>query len=160
MYPLESTDNANLGRNIHADKRPERLPLCFPEWENVRHDASCQIRIDDPDYPGYCRPVWTEHVAEMSDLRQLSSGMRFNILMAVEVGSGVFGPDKVNLASLATQYPICTGTSSRATLTTATFLSARVGSTQRKEEAHPHPRWMMPVLLWPYAMPLLSTFSG
>jgi diadenosine tetraphosphate (Ap4A) HIT family hydrolase len=33
------------------------------------HDASCRvIRVDDPDYPGYCRLIWNEHVAEMSDL--------------------------------------------------------------------------------------------
>ena len=36
---------------------PKDCPLCFPERENVLwHDASCRvIRIDDPDYPGYCR---------------------------------------------------------------------------------------------------------
>ena len=37
----------------HADQRPTRLPLCFPERENVLwQDASCRvIRVDDPIIP-------------------------------------------------------------------------------------------------------------
>jgi len=87
---------------------PKDCPLCFPERENVLwHDASCRvIRIDDPDYAGYCRLIWNEHVAEMSDLSPAEQRHCFNILMAVEVAlRECFSPDKINLASFGNVVP-------------------------------------------------------
>jgi len=64
------------------------------------------IRIDDPDYPGYCRLIWNEHVAEMSDLSPAEQRHCFNILMAVEVAlRECFSPDKINLASFGNVVP-------------------------------------------------------
>jgi diadenosine tetraphosphate (Ap4A) HIT family hydrolase len=81
---------------------PQDCPLCFPAHEKVLwQDASCRvIRLDDPDYPGYCRLIWNSHVAEMSQLSPADQRHCFNILMAVEVAlRECFAPDKINLAS-------------------------------------------------------------
>ena len=44
---------------------PQDCPLCFPDGETILwQDASCRvIRVDDPDYPGYCRLIWHDHGA-------------------------------------------------------------------------------------------------
>ena len=58
------------------------------------------IRVEDTDYPGYCRVVWRDHVAEMSDLSSADQHLVMNAVMAVERAlRGVFAPDKMNLAS-------------------------------------------------------------
>ena len=91
---------------------PKDCPLCFPEWENVLwHDASCRvIRVSDPDYPGYCRLIWTEHVAEMSDLSPAEQRHCFNILMAVEVAvRECFRPEKVSASPPARRRRIVSG---------------------------------------------------
>ena len=87
---------------------PKDCPLCFPEQEKVLwQDASCRvIRLDDPDYPGYCRLIWNTHVAEMSDLCAADQRHCFNLLMAVEVAlRECFAPDKINLASFGNVVP-------------------------------------------------------
>lgn len=28
------------------------------------------LLVDEPDYPGFCRVVWNDHVAEMTDLSE------------------------------------------------------------------------------------------
>ena len=47
-------------------------PLCAPqgELEVVRTDKFRVIRVDDPDFPGYFRLIWNEHVKENSDLSE------------------------------------------------------------------------------------------
>ena len=87
---------------------PKDCPLCFPVGETVLwHDASCRvIRVDDADYPGYCRLIWNEHVAEMSDLTPTEQRHCFNILMAIEVAlRECYRPEKINLASFGNVVP-------------------------------------------------------
>ena len=87
---------------------PKDCPLCFPVGETLLwHDASCRvIRVKDADYPGYCRLIWNEHVAEMSDLTPTEQRHCFNILMAVEVAlRECFRPEKINLASFGNVVP-------------------------------------------------------
>ncbi|MDD3352464.1 HIT family protein [Zoogloea sp.] len=87
---------------------PKDCPLCFPEHETVLwQDASCRvIQVADEDYPGYCRLIWNNHVAEMSDLTPFEQRHCFNILMAVEVAvRECFQPDKINLASFGNMVP-------------------------------------------------------
>ena len=45
-------------------------PLCaLPPEHVIWEDDRCRvIRVDDAAYPGFCRVVWGEHVAEMTDL--------------------------------------------------------------------------------------------
>ena len=73
----------------------------------VWRDAALRVvLVDDPDYPGFLRVIWNEHVAEMSDLR---AGDRERLMRAVfcaEAGlRRVLTPHKVNLASLGNVTP-------------------------------------------------------
>jgi diadenosine tetraphosphate (Ap4A) HIT family hydrolase len=68
----------------------------------VWQDGSCRVIFaDDPDYPGYCRVVWGEHVAEMSDLTPGEQRHILDVTLAVERAlRALMNPDKINLASL------------------------------------------------------------
>jgi diadenosine tetraphosphate (Ap4A) HIT family hydrolase len=83
-------------------------PLCQPENENVLwQDERCRIiRVDDPDYPGYCRVIWTDHVAEMSDLDAPDRDWLMRRVFAIEGAMrSCFEPAKINLASLGNMVP-------------------------------------------------------
>lgn len=72
-------------------------------WENASFRI---VRVDEPDYPGYCRVIWNAHVREMSDLPQTDQTLLLQVLMAVEgVIRAVCAPDKINLASLGNVVP-------------------------------------------------------
>ena len=83
-------------------------PLCQPQKENVLwRDALLRIiRVDDPDYPGFCRVILNRHVREMTDL---SPDERARLMQAVFVVESALReamhPDKVNLAALGNQVP-------------------------------------------------------
>lgn len=69
--------------------------------------AACRVvRVDDPDYPGFCRVIWQDHVREMTDLapaqRQYLMGVVFGVEAAVRE---LFAPDKINLASFGNMTP-------------------------------------------------------
>jgi diadenosine tetraphosphate (Ap4A) HIT family hydrolase len=86
----------------------ETCPLCHPEKETVLwQDTRCRvILLDDPDYPGFCRVVWREHVKEMTDLAESDRMHCISIVFAVErVLRESLHPDKINLASLGNQVP-------------------------------------------------------
>mgnify|MGYP006195887615 CR=1 FL=1 len=53
-------------------------PLCaLPPEHVVWEDGRCRvIRVDDPVHPGFCRVVWGEHVAEMTDLSRAEDAAR------------------------------------------------------------------------------------
>ena len=83
-------------------------PLCHPENETVLwQDALCRvILVDDPDYPGFCRVVWRDHVKEMTDLTETNRAHFMSVVFAVErVLRESMHPDKINLASLGNQAP-------------------------------------------------------
>ena len=64
------------------------------------------IRAGEPGYPGFCRVIWREHVAEMSDLTLQSQQELMQAVFAVERAlRGLYQPDKVNLASLGNVVP-------------------------------------------------------
>ncbi len=83
-------------------------PLCQARNENILwRDATLRVvRVDDPDYPGFCRVILNRHVKEMTDL---SSPERLQLMRAVFAVEGALreqlAPDKVNLASLGNQAP-------------------------------------------------------
>jgi len=86
----------------------ETCPLCHPESETVLwQDARCRvILVDDPDYPGFCRVVWREHVKEMTDLNKADRAHFMSVVFATEqVLRVAIHPDKINLASLGNQVP-------------------------------------------------------
>lgn len=84
-------------------------PLCQPAGETVLWQNS-RLRIiavnDSPAAPAFCRVIWREHVAEMTDLPEAD---RQEIMAAVcrteAAMRQVLRPDKINLASLGNQVP-------------------------------------------------------
>ena len=64
------------------------------------------ILVNDPDLPGFCRVIWNQHVAEMTDL---SYGEREHLMTLVftveEAVRHVMHPDKVNVAALGNMVP-------------------------------------------------------
>ena len=72
-------------------------------WES----PTCRVvRVADPDYPGFCRVIWTAHVRDMSDLDPGERHFMMDLVFAVErVVRDLFAPDKINLASLGNQTP-------------------------------------------------------
>lgn len=68
----------------------------------IWQDGACRVvRVDDADYPGYCRVIWRHHVAEMSDLTGAEQRHLFSVVCAVESAlRALLRPDKINLASL------------------------------------------------------------
>jgi diadenosine tetraphosphate (Ap4A) HIT family hydrolase len=83
-------------------------PLCRPDKETVLWgDARCRvILVDDPDYTGFCRVIWQQHVKEMTDLPEADRVHFMAVVFAVEqVLRESMHPDKINLASLGNQVP-------------------------------------------------------
>ena len=70
-------------------------------------DGRCRVILaDDPDYPGFCRVVWREHVKEMTDLAEPDRAHLMSVVFSVEQAlRDLLQPDKINLASLGNQVP-------------------------------------------------------
>ena len=62
--------------------------------------------VDEPDYPGYVRVIWNDHVREMSELAEDERQRLMNTVFAVESAQReVLAPIKINLASLGNMTP-------------------------------------------------------
>lgn len=72
-------------------------------WQSPR----CRVvRVDEPDYPGFCRVIWQAHVKEMSDLAPADQAYLMEIVLAVEtVIRRLWQPEKINLASFGNMTP-------------------------------------------------------
>jgi diadenosine tetraphosphate (Ap4A) HIT family hydrolase len=72
-------------------------------WQD---EALRVVLADEHDYPGFCRVIWNEHVAEFSDLDPAARDRMMLVVCAVERAvRRVLQPVKVNLASLGNQVP-------------------------------------------------------
>ncbi|NTU59560.1 MAG: HIT family protein, partial [Deltaproteobacteria bacterium] len=81
--------------------RPPRAETVL--WSDGRCRA---ILADEPGYPGFCRVVWNDHRAEMTDLGAEEQHRLLAVVLAVEGAlREVMKPDKVNLASLGNRVP-------------------------------------------------------
>lgn len=83
-------------------------PLCTCHDESIlwQDDVCRVIRVDDADYPGFCRVIWNAHVAEMTDLEPEQRHHVMNVVYATEqVLRDVLQPHKINLASLGNMVP-------------------------------------------------------
>lgn len=86
----------------------KNCPLCIPEsedliWSNERLRV---ILVNEAEYPGFCRIIWSEHIAEMTDLHIEDRSLMMRTVMKVEQAIiDVMHPDKVNLASLGNMVP-------------------------------------------------------
>jgi diadenosine tetraphosphate (Ap4A) HIT family hydrolase len=64
------------------------------------------VRVDEPDYPGFCRVIWQAHVREMSDLSAVDRHYLMEIVVAVEsLLRRLYSPEKINLASFGNMTP-------------------------------------------------------
>lgn len=81
--------------------------LCQPQVAPIwRDDKLSVILVDDPNYPGFCRVIWNQHVKEMSDLPPADRLHLNDIVWHVETAvREVMDPAKVNVASLGNVVP-------------------------------------------------------
>jgi diadenosine tetraphosphate (Ap4A) HIT family hydrolase len=86
---------------------PSECELCNLAAPAVwRGDKLSVIMVDDPDYPGFCRVIWNDHVKEISDLAPAERVLLNEAVVRVELAQRqVLAPDKVNLASLGNVVP-------------------------------------------------------
>lgn len=70
-------------------------------------DAVCRVvRVDEPQYPGFCRVILARHAREMSDLSPAERERLMDVVFAVEEAvREAMEPDKMNLASLGNMVP-------------------------------------------------------
>ena len=86
----------------------QSCPLCEEVGGAILwKSASCRVvRVDDPNYPGFCRVIWNAHVREMTDLDAEQRGKLMTVVFAVETMiRELFSPDKINLASFGNMVP-------------------------------------------------------
>jgi len=64
------------------------------------------IRADEAGFPAFYRLIWSDHVAEFSDLDPLDRRLCMNAVVQVEqMLRAHLRPDKINLASLGNAVP-------------------------------------------------------
>ena len=72
-------------------------------WQN---DVCRVVRVDEPDYPGFCRVILKRHATEMADLTPAERDALMAVVFAVESAvRETMQPDKMNLASLGNMTP-------------------------------------------------------
>ena len=83
-------------------------PLCALPPEQIVWDDGrcCVLRVEDEAHPGFCRVVWKEHIAEMTDLSAADRMHLFEVVLATESAlRSALHPDKINLASFGNMVP-------------------------------------------------------
>ena len=78
--------------------------------ELIWQDSVCRVvqvaGAEQLAFPGFCRVIWNQHFAEMSDLSPTQMQHLMTLVMAVErVLRRLLHPDKINLASLGNVVP-------------------------------------------------------
>jgi diadenosine tetraphosphate (Ap4A) HIT family hydrolase len=72
-------------------------------WQN---DLCRVVRVDEPDYPGFCRVILMRHAREMTDLASDERDALMAVVYAVEAAlRETLRPDKMNIASLGNMTP-------------------------------------------------------
>lgn len=71
-----------------------------------RDDLLRVVLVEDADYPGFCRVIWTAHVREMTDLPAAQRAHLMAAVWAVEAAlREIMQPHKINLACLGNMTP-------------------------------------------------------
>lgn len=75
--------------------------------EVVYEDQTARVvLVSDPLYPGFCRVIYQEHIAEMSDLENAQRVHLMALVWQVEqILRREMQPSKINLASLGNMTP-------------------------------------------------------
>ena len=84
-------------------------PICLAMGEEVLLETP-QLRVivvrEDPNAPAFCRAIWQQHVAEMTDLPPDERNELMQTVYKVEQAMReVLKPAKINLASLGNMVP-------------------------------------------------------
>jgi len=83
-------------------------PLCDTDGGELvwRGDRARLILVEHERFPGFCRVVWNDHVAELSDLSADDQAWLMRLVAAVErTLREVMAPDKINLAAFGNMVP-------------------------------------------------------
>ncbi|CAG9170066.1 HIT family protein [Cupriavidus pampae] len=83
-------------------------PLCAADGGELvwMGDRARLILVEHDRFPGFCRIVWNDHVAELSDLDDADQAWLMRLVARVErVVREVMTPDKVNLAAFGNMVP-------------------------------------------------------
>lgn len=83
-------------------------PLCVTEGGELvyRHAKFRVIEANEPQYPGFLRLVWHEHVQEFSQLSPNDRALCMDAVVVLErFVIETFQPTKVNIASLGNVVP-------------------------------------------------------
>jgi len=71
-----------------------------------RNELCRVVRVDEPDYPGFCRVILARHAREMTDLEAGERDALMSVVWTVEQAvRETMRPDKMNLASLGNMVP-------------------------------------------------------
>ncbi|RIX48236.1 MAG: HIT family protein [Rhodocyclales bacterium GT-UBC] len=90
------------------ENQTSKCELCAGSGGKVLWEVpTCRvIRVDDDNFPGFCRVIWTAHVREMTDLLPEERNGLMQVVFAVESAvRSLFAPDKINLASFGNVVP-------------------------------------------------------
>ena len=70
-------------------------------------DDLCRVvRVDEPDYPGFCRVILKRHARELTDLDEDERARLMRVVFAVEQAvRQAMHPHKMNVASLGNMVP-------------------------------------------------------
>jgi len=72
-------------------------------WQN---ELCRVVRVDEPDYPGFCRVILRRHAREMTDLDEGERAEVMRVVFALEQAiRGAMHPHKMNIASLGNMVP-------------------------------------------------------
>ncbi|WP_426396923.1 HIT family protein [Ralstonia sp. R-29] len=74
-----------------------------PVWRNARARV---VLVEHARFPGFCRVIWNDHVAEQTDLSDADRHWLMEVVTRVErVLRAELAPDKINLASFGNFVP-------------------------------------------------------
>jgi len=116
----------------HTSDTPTACELCDSPggpvlWQN---DLCRVVRVDEPDYPGFCRVILKRHARELTDLAESERNALMAVVFAVEEAvREAMKPDKVNVASLGNMTP---------------HVHWHVVPRYRDDRHFPHPIWGRP----------------
>jgi diadenosine tetraphosphate (Ap4A) HIT family hydrolase len=69
-------------------------------------DRARVILVEHGRFPGFCRVVWNDHAAELTDLSEHDQAWLMRLVARVErIVRKVMTPDKVNLAAFGNMVP-------------------------------------------------------
>ncbi|MGO4329661.1 HIT family protein [Cupriavidus sp. 2TAF22] len=88
--------------------RAAACPLCQSDGGELvwRGERARVILVEHERFPGFCRVVWNDHVAEQTDLSDEDQAWLMRLVARVErTVRDVMTPDKVNLAAFGNMVP-------------------------------------------------------